>query len=30
MYRDMAFGDKYGRNLMNTAKKVGTSKYGKK
>ena len=24
------FGDKYGKKLMNTATKVGTSKYGKK
>ena len=24
------FGDKYRKNLMNTATKVGTSKYGKK
>ena len=24
------FGDKYGKQLMNTATKVGTSKYGKK
>ena len=24
------FGDKYGKKLMDTAKKVGTSKYGKK
>ena len=24
------FGDKYDKNLMNTATKVGTSKYGKK
>ena len=24
------FGDKYGKNLMNTATKVGTSKYGKR
>ena len=23
------FGDKYGKKLMNTATKVGTSKYGK-
>ena len=23
-------GDKYGKKLMNTAKKVGTSQYGKK
>ena len=24
------FGDKYGKKLMNTTTKVGTSKYGKK
>ena len=24
------FGDKYGKKLMNTASKVGTSKYGQK
>ena len=24
------FGDKYGKKLMNTATKVGTSKYGRK
>ena len=25
-----SFGDKYGKKLMNTATKVGTSNYGKK